>query len=166
MAQSRRNQEALLNQQESEGIARSSQNTMRSSLCHVMASKDQWRPAVARRTNARALSVKSSKALHGELKQDCPLSLCRLIFTFFLKHHMPSQVSAPAKHHMPFYRTASRKTRLFSTNPPLTRQLPKIITWHKWVSKETRNFHFNEPWKGSHKEKRSKLYRMLFLLNH
>ena len=38
------------------------------------------------------------------------------------KHHEPSQEWTPAGH-------------------PLTRQLPESVTWHSWVSKDTRNFH-------------------------
>ena len=40
---------------------------------------------------------------------------------------MPSQVFAPAKHHMPFHKTASRKTSLslFSARHPFIRQFPE-----------------------------------------
>ena len=102
---------------ESTGETRSSRNTTRSSLVRFLSMKSQHSKTSisARQTNARGQSAKTSKANPMKTSKvgQCQYTVhCLLGYTYILsKHHVSSRVSdAPAKHHMPFHQTASRKT--------------------------------------------------------
>jgi hypothetical protein len=66
--------------------------------CHSVISKDQGRPAKS-----------------GKVKQCHSIVHCPLGYIYTLsKHHVSSQVSALAKHHMPLSQTDSRRTHFYS----------------------------------------------------
>ena len=103
------------------------------------------------------LSVKSGQLMisrEGKGNQCHSVVHCRLGYTHTLsKHHMFSQASALAKYHSPPFQATSRKTPhsqkniflcvcLGKTSSHKTVSRKKSITWHNWISKETRKFHF------------------------
>lgn len=87
--------------------------------------------------------------------QKCLLTLCGVIFIFFLNithplkclilqnNTYPFTKQLPEKHNVAFLSTTSSHISA-SAKQPIIGQLPeeKKITWRSWVSKETRTFHF------------------------
>ena len=92
-----------------------------SSLVHffLWSHDKQWPIKKARWTNATALSVKTSiskvqqrPAKNCKANQCYPIIPCLLCYTYILsKHHMLSQASTLAKHHMPLFQAASKKRK-------------------------------------------------------
>lgn len=82
-------------------------------------------------------------------------SHCLSGYTYILsKHHVSSEASGAAKHHMPFHKTVHKNTTCLChqnvlshasfSKTPLTRQLPKNITWHNWVFQGNPKFPLSE----------------------
>jgi hypothetical protein len=97
--------------------------------CREAALKVLWQVSFYKVMTSERRSAKTSKALQGESMQECPPTLCGVILIFFLNITHP--LKCPLQQNMPFHRTASRKKTK--------------ITWHNWVSKDTRNFYFRIP---------------------
>lgn len=100
-AESGGNLEALPIWQKSIEAAGSSMNTSWSSLVHISL-WSQNQPMLL--SPAKISVMKPNKDQQSEpVPKCCPLS----------EHHLSSVASAPAKHHVPFHQTASRKTQNF-----------------------------------------------------